>query len=78
MVAVSGKRGNEAYCSKAVPGHKFFVVVAPEDIGVGRITVKIQDDRGLFDSLGLHYIKVDWIAPSPLHLQQFHGVAEGI
>ena len=75
VVAVSGERGNEAYGGKAVPGHEFFVGVIPEDICVRGITVKIQDHRGLLDSLGFHYIKVEWITRSPLYLQQFHGVA---
>src|SRR5580704_5184989 len=70
-----GERGNEAYGGETVPGQgslEGFVLVGVRVCG---ITVKIQDHRRLLDPLGLDYIKVERISPSPLQLEQLHGVA---
>jgi hypothetical protein len=38
-----------------------------EAVSVGRIAIKIEDNRWLLDSLGLKHVKLERITPSPLH-----------
>src|SRR5260370_25319748 len=71
---MSGERGNKAHSGKAVLDQGSLKSFILERVRVSRIPVKMQDHRRLLDSLGFHYIKVEWITPSPLYPNQFHGI----
>src|SRR5260370_37999137 len=71
---MSGERGNKAHSGKAVLDQGSLKSFILERVRVSRIPVKMQDHRRLLDSLGFHYIKVEWVTPSPLYLDQFQGV----
>src|SRR5215813_13353790 len=74
MIAMPGKgryephRG-EASCNQVLL--KNFILVR---VGIGRIPVEIQDYSRSLGSLWLNYVKINWVAPSPLQLYEFHRV----
>src|SRR5215475_13019697 len=74
MIAMPGKgryephRG-EAPCNQVLL--KNFILVS---VGIGRIPVEIQDYSRALDSLRLNDVEINWVAPAPLYLHQFHRV----
>jgi hypothetical protein len=75
MIAMAGERRNETDRGKALLSNRPLEAFFFEGVRAGGITVEIEDDWRFLDSLRLHHIKIERIAPSPLHAEQFHGVA---
>jgi hypothetical protein len=66
-IVMTSQGRHEAHRRKPVLLNGLLKVFILEAVSVGRIAIKIEDNRWLLDSLGLKHVKVERITPSPLH-----------